>query len=114
MSGGIHKGILARAVACCVAVAALAAGEVSAQTITRGPVVQNPDALPTTMALIWWTNVAGDGTVEYGTTPSLGSSLTQPQQGSCEVGGAGTCHRVNLTGLLPGTRYYYRLLTNGV
>ena len=37
-----------------------------------------------------------------------------PTAGSCEVGAAGTCHAVPLSGLLPGTRYYYRLLTNGV
>src|SRR5262245_62156990 len=66
------------------------------------------------MTMLWWTNVAGDSTVEYGTTPALGSSVTVPQAGSCEVGSAGTCHTVPLTGLLPGTRYYYRLLTNGV
>lgn len=87
---------------------------VSAQTITRGPLIQNPDALTTTMTIVWWTNVAGDSTVEYGLTPSLGSSANVAQAGSCDVGAAGTCHTVPLTGLLPGTRYYYRLLTNGV
>ena len=85
-----------------------------AQTITRGPIIQNPDALTTTMTILWWTNVAGDSTVEYGTTPALGSSVTVAQAASCEIGAAGTCHAVPLTGLLPGTRYFYRLLTNGV
>lgn len=86
----------------------------SGQTITRGPLIQNPAALTTTMTILWWTNVAGDSTVEYGTTPALGSSVNVPQAGSCEVDDPGECHRVPLTGLLPGTRYYYRLLTNGV
>lgn len=85
-----------------------------AQTLTRGPLIQNPDALTTTMTILWWTNVAGNSTVEYGTTSGLGSSVTVPQAGSCEVGSAGTCHSVTLTGLTPGTRYYYRLLTNSV
>jgi hypothetical protein len=86
----------------------------AAQTIVRGPILQNPDALATTMTLLWWTNVAGDSTVEYGLTTGLGSSATVPQAVSCEIGGAGTCHRVTLTDLTPGTRYHYQLRTNGV
>ena len=74
----------------------------SAQTITRGPLIQNPAALTTTMTIVWWTDVAGDSTVEYGTTPALGSSVTVPPGGSCEVGAAGTCHIVPLTGLRRG------------
>ena len=46
------------------------------------------------MTILWWTNVAGDSTVEYGTTPALGSSVTVAQAGSCEIGAAGTCHAV--------------------
>lgn len=85
-----------------------------AQTITRGPYIQAPQNLTTAVTIEWWTNVAGDSTVEYGTTPLLGSSQTVPTAGSCEVGAAGTCHVVPLTGLLPGTLYHYRLKTNGV
>ena len=105
-----------RAAVCLAILAALillAAGPASAQTLTRGPLLQNPDALTTTMTLIWWTDVAGNSTVEYGTTTALGSSKTVAQAGSCEIGAAGTCHTVQLTGLSPGTRYYYRLLVNG-
>lgn len=89
------------------------ASAATAQTLTRGPLIQNPDSLTTTMTLVWWTNVAGDSTVEYGTTMALGSSVTVPQTGSCEIGGAGTCHIVTLTGLSPGTKYFYQLRTNG-
>ncbi len=85
----------------------------AAQTLTRGPLIQNPAAITTTMTILWWTDVTGDSTVEYGLTPSLGSSVNVAQAGSCEIGAAGTCHAVPLTGLQPGTRYYYRLLTNG-
>ena len=95
-----------RAAVCLAILAALillAAGPASAQTLTRGPLLQNPDALTTTMTLIWWTDVAGNSTVEYGTTTALGSSKTVAQAGSCEIGSAGTCHTVQLTGLSPGT-----------
>ena len=102
-------------VACATLLAVVAlASPALAQTITRGPIIQNPDALLTTMTILWWTNVAGDSTVEYGTTPALGSSVTVAQAASCEIGAAGTCHAVPITGLQPGTRYFYRLLTNGV
>ena len=98
---------------CTLSVAA-APDEASAQTLTRGPLIQNPDALTSTMTIEWWTSVAGDSTVEYGLTPALGSSMNVAQTASCEIGTAGTCHAVTLTGLAAGTRYYYRLLTNGV
>ena len=65
------------------------------------------------MTIEWWTDIVGDSTVEYGTTPALGASATVPTAGSCEIGAAGTCHIVPLSGLLPGTRYYYQLRTNG-
>lgn len=85
-----------------------------AQSLTRGPLIQNPAALTTTATILWWTDVTGDSTVEYGTTTGLGQSVNVGQAASCEVGSAGTCHTVPLTGLQPNTRYYYRLLTNGV
>ena len=89
-------------------------GTAAAQTLTRGPFIQNPQALPTSATFVWWTNVAGDSTVEYGLTPALGSTLTVPTAASCDVGAAGTCHLVTLTGLQTGSLYYYRLRTNGV
>src|SRR5262245_58749138 len=54
-------------------VVVLAATGASAQTLTRGPFIQNPDALTTTMTIEWWTDVAGNSTVDYGLTPALGS-----------------------------------------
>jgi len=86
---------------------------VRAAVITRGPILQNPAALTTTVTISWWTDVVGDSTVEYGLTTGLGASVTVGTAGSCEIGSAGTCHTVPLTGLLPGTRYYYQLKTNG-
>src|SRR5438128_89425 len=95
-----------------VAAAILTAGIAHAQTMTRGPFIQNPDAQTSTISVEWWTDVAGSGTVEYGLIQALGLSATVAQAGSCEVGAAGTCHAVPLTGLLPGTRYFYQLRTN--
>jgi phosphodiesterase/alkaline phosphatase D-like protein len=84
------------------------------QTISRGPLIQNPDADATKATFVWWTgSTPGNSTVEYGLTPALGQSVTVPQAGSCDVGSAGTCHTVTVSGLMPDTVYYYRLLTNG-
>jgi hypothetical protein len=94
--------------------ALLWAASLQALVVTRGPLLQNPDNDPTTMTILWWTDSPGDGTVEYGTTTALGQSVFVPAAGSCEVGNAGTCHSVRLTGLTPGTRYFYQLSSNGV
>ncbi len=104
----------AKRVVVSLAALVLAASAVSAQTITRGPLIQNPNALTTTVTILWWTDVAGNSTVDYGTTVSLGQSVTVGQAASCQIGAAGTCHSVTLTGLSAGTRYYYRLVVNGV
>ena len=45
----------------------LMTGGAGAQTLTRGPFMQNPHALTTTMSFVWWTDVAGNSTVDYGT-----------------------------------------------
>jgi len=66
--------------------AAAAAAPARAVTITRGPFIQNPDGATSTMTVEWWTDTAGDGSVEYGPTPALGFTATVPQTGSCEVG----------------------------
>lgn len=80
-----------------------------------GPIVQNPANDPTAMTILWWTDVAAteDDVVEYGTTLALGSSRQQGQP-VCEAGTPGTCHRVDLTGLTPGTTYFYQLHSNGM
>src|SRR5262249_41052925 len=87
----------------------LVAEAASAQPIPPGPIIQNPNALTPTMTFVGWPDGTGNSTVDYGTTLSLGQSVTVGQAASCEVGSAGTCHTVTLTGLTPGTRYFYRL-----
>jgi hypothetical protein len=47
----------------------------TALIITRGPLIQNPDALSTTAQLDWWTDQVTDGAVEYGLTASLGNTV---------------------------------------
>src|SRR5579862_5770029 len=104
-----NSAMRARRIAPVVLVLLCMAAEASAISITRGPFIQNPDALTTTATIEWWTDVAGDSTVQYGTTIGLGSTVNVAQAGSCEVGNAGTCHIVALTRLSPGTRYFYQL-----
>jgi hypothetical protein len=86
----------------------LCATSAGAQSIIRGPFIQNPDALATTMTIEWWTDVTGNSTVEYGLTPALGLTAAVAQAATCEVGAAGTCHIVPLPPP-PGDRYHYRL-----
>jgi hypothetical protein len=76
----------------------------------------NERGLPSTMTLAWWTDVPATGTVEYSPTLSdpTPATATQAQQATCEVGMAGTCHRLDLTGLAADTRYYYRLKNGGI
>ena len=55
--------------------------------------------------MVWDTVVAGDSTVEYGTTPDLGLLASSI--------GPSTRHAVQLAGLQSGTTYYYQISTNG-
>ena len=60
-----------------VAAGLMIAGRARAVTITRGPIIENPDALTTTMTIAWWTDTTGDSTVEYGPTPQM---FTNPRE----------------------------------
>jgi hypothetical protein len=55
----------------------------------------------------WTTNVASVGQVNYGTTPALGSSRSD------DPGAGPYTHHVTLTGLLPGTTYYFDVVSGG-
>ncbi|GEM_PF-2930126 len=67
--------------------------------IRLGPILQ--DARTDSITVIWETATAGDGLVEYG----LSSRYGQTTQGAAGV----TMHRVRLTGLVPATRYRFRV-----
>src|SRR5579884_3980828 len=68
------------------------------------PYLQNPK--PDAMTVMWETNVALPGTVEYGPTPELGKSAAAAKDG--------TMHEVTLTGLQAGTTYHYRVRSGGL
>lgn len=83
----------------------LAASIGSAQSDgTFGPYIQN---LTSTSGVVCWvTATAGIGTVQYGTTPSYGSTATQ----AVSV----REHQVLLPSLRPATRYFYRASGGGL
>ena len=70
---------------------------------TVEPYLTNPT--PTSMHVAWETTDGTTSEVEYGTTTSLGSMAT----GVWITGsGAGRIHHVDVTGLQPDTRYFYK------
>jgi hypothetical protein len=64
--------------------------------------VQAPSETTATSQIVWTTNVAADSAVDYGTSTSFGSSTPVD---SAMV----TSHQVTLSGLAPGTTYYYQV-----
>ena len=74
-------------------------GLTHAETLTRGPYLQNGAIDGATV--MWRTDSAVAGKVWYGTTQgSLSQSVT---------GGSATDHSIRVTGLTPGTKYYYKI-----
>jgi hypothetical protein len=86
-----------RFAAFCAAVTALAATG-QAQTLTRGPYLQNGST--SAVSVRWRTSTATDSVVRYGTTPG-NLNLTASN------GTAKTEHEIRLTGLVANTTYYY-------
>jgi hypothetical protein len=76
---------------------------VTAAEVIRGPYLQM--ASENRMTIRWRTSAEVVGRVRYGTAPE---QLTQSMDGSA----AGTEHAVALTGLTPGTTYYYSIGTS--
>jgi hypothetical protein len=72
----------------------------AAPTLLRGPYLQS--ATPTSMVVRWRTDVTEASVVEYGLQPNHLTSSAKAQGVSSE-------HIVQLSGLQPGTRYYYRV-----
>jgi len=77
----------------------LAASVTTAPVIYQGPLVVAVDYQ--SAAISWSTDVPSDSVVEYGSTPSLGSSSSQTD--------LQLSHNLSLTGLSAGTVYYYRV-----
>lgn len=72
----------------------------AAPTVLRGPYLQS--ATPTSLVVRWRTDVTEASVVNYGLQPN---QLTA----SAKAEGVTTEHIVQLSGLVPGTRYYYRV-----
>jgi len=71
--------------------------------ITRGPYLQK--ATSSSMLVRWYTDIATDSKVMYGTDPgNLSQSVVVPVNS--------TNHSVQLTGLTPYTKYYYSIGTS--
>ena len=73
---------------------------IHAQALVRGPYLQSPG--PSSIILRWRTDVATDSRVTYGTSIT---SLTLSADNVFTT----TEHRIQLTGLSPGTQYYYTI-----
>jgi acid phosphatase type 7 len=71
--------------------------------LSRGPYLQSVTA--TGAIVVWRTNVAGDGRVEYG-VGDYSHSMVDP--------GPTTEHVITLTGLLTGTEVMYRVLSSDI
>lgn len=73
-----------------------------AQTVTRGPYLQQGTS--TSVIVRWRTDTAANSRVRYGTSPG---SLSLHADNTIST----TEHEVKLTGLSPGTKYYYSIGT---
>ncbi|HEX2749637.1 MAG TPA: metallophosphoesterase, partial [Verrucomicrobiales bacterium] len=72
--------------------------------VTRGPYLQKPSS--SAMTVRWRTDIPTIGRVRYGLSlTSLTGHTSEPVQG--------TEHSVRVTGLLPDTKYFYRIESNG-
>lgn len=91
-------------------VAALAVGlstmlpaRAAAVTIIKGPYLQN--VTQTSVVVLWETDTAATGRVDYGPTAAYGWSASDPR--------SVTIHEVNVTGLKAGATYHYRAVSGG-
>jgi len=91
--------------ACFFATIALGQAQVARDSIFRSPVyLQNPAT--NEMTIMWMTNVRSHSWVEYGTDTQ---NMQRAQTWVEGIAMANNTHnRIRLTGLKPGTRYYYR------
>lgn len=100
------RGRVAFTISTLVALLTLAASVPAAgadPALVRGPYLTK--ARRTSITIAWRTDAAGTSVVRWGTGSTLDQVATGPD---------GTTHKVRLTGLVPGTRYSYRVETDGV
>jgi predicted phosphodiesterase len=82
----------------------------TALKITQGPYLQAPSE--TGMTVVWATNRKCVSKVEYGTLPSAQMTAFNSQHGLMDANT--TLHKVHISGLTPGTKYYYRLVSTEI
>lgn len=82
---------------------ALAGAAHASAALVRGPYIQMGH-FTNQATVVWRTDSSSDSAVDYGLTPSYGMTAS---------GGSGWQHEVTLTGLIPGTTYYYRVRSGG-
>ncbi|MBA2664216.1 MAG: metallophosphoesterase family protein [Bradymonadaceae bacterium] len=80
----------------------LVASSAAAQQLTRGPYLQV--GTPSSMTVVWRTDVSSAGVVRYGTAADALNS-------TANATAVGTQHEVRITGLAPSTRYFYSVGT---
>lgn len=86
---------------------ALLSTQVFAQSMDVKPYLQNAE--PTSIHIMWETSSDNSTSVEYGLTNALGTTVS----GTAATGfGASFVHDVQLTGLDPATKYYYKTVTS--
>lgn len=83
--------------------AVIASTEAGAATLTKGPYLQ--DLRQDGLVVVWETDTASEGTLEYGLTDGFGTDSAS--------GSTGTHHEVRLTGLDAATEYFYRVKVDG-
>ena len=88
-----------RAVLWTVVVVALVNARAAATTIIKGPYLQN--VTQTSIVVMWETDVAALGRVDYGPTAAYGSSAFDLR--------SVTIHEAKVTGLTAGATYHYRV-----
>ena len=109
-SGRLVRSLALLAATSCLTFSARAQQPVDARTdglgapaVTRGPYLQR--ATPDSLVVRWRTDLESDSWVSYGDAPGqLDGSAYDPA--------LVTDHEVELTGLLPGTRYFYAVGTS--
>ena len=74
-----------------------------AATLTRGPFLQLQT--PTSVHVVWWTDVACTGEIQWGLTTTYGQVASSPD--------ATVRHEIEITALAPDTVYHYRVWSQG-